>query len=147
MQPVIGCDAHKKFSVFISVDQHGKSSRPVRVDHNRDLYCNYLLTLLSHLDEVKGLMSHYYLFQMMYGMEDDEADRNVLEMIRTAWKSPVNSSWQTTWESLADGGRIEGSSLRHSAGILSQRLRTRCSAIGTDCEPIGCDSAPVRNTS
>ena len=42
MQPVIGCDAHKKFSVFVSVDQHGKPSRPVRVDHDRNLYCEYL---------------------------------------------------------------------------------------------------------
>jgi hypothetical protein len=32
MQPVIGCDAHKHFSVFVSVDQHGKASRPVRVE-------------------------------------------------------------------------------------------------------------------
>ncbi len=45
MQPVIGCDAHKKFSVFVSIDQYGKASRPVRIDHGRDRYNQYLRTL------------------------------------------------------------------------------------------------------
>jgi transposase len=34
----IGCDAHTRYSVFVSVDESGKVSKPVRVDHySRDL--------------------------------------------------------------------------------------------------------------
>ncbi len=60
MQPVIGCDAHKKFSVFVSVDEHGKASRPVRVDHDRDLYCKYLGTLPPGSEIALEATSHWY---------------------------------------------------------------------------------------
>jgi hypothetical protein len=37
MQQWIGCDAHKKFSVFVAVDERGKASHAVRVvnDHEK----------------------------------------------------------------------------------------------------------------
>ncbi len=60
MQPVIGCDAHKKFSVFVSVDQKGKASRPVRVDHDRDLYCQYLRSLPPGSDIALEATGHWY---------------------------------------------------------------------------------------
>ena len=60
MQPVIGCDAHKKFSVFVSVDQHGKPSRPVRVDHDRNLYCEYLRTLPPASEIALEATGHWY---------------------------------------------------------------------------------------
>ena len=60
MQPVVGCDAHKKFSVFVSVDHAGKSSRPVRVDHDRDLYCKYLCSLPPESDIALGATGHWY---------------------------------------------------------------------------------------
>lgn len=60
MQPAIGCDAHKKFSVFVAVDQHGKASRPVRVDHDRDLYCQYLRTLPPSSDIAIEATGHWY---------------------------------------------------------------------------------------
>ena len=60
MQPVIGCDAHKHFSVFVSVDQHGRPSRPVRVDHDRDLYCKYLRTLPSGSEIALEATGHWY---------------------------------------------------------------------------------------
>lgn len=60
MQPVIGCDAHKKFSVFVSVDQNGKASRPVRVDHNRDLYCQYLHSLPAGSEIALEATGHWY---------------------------------------------------------------------------------------
>lgn len=60
MQPVVGCDAHKKFSVFVSVDQHGKASRPVRVDHDRDLYCKYLGTLPPGSEIALEATGHWY---------------------------------------------------------------------------------------
>ncbi|MGA9671262.1 MAG: IS110 family transposase [Terracidiphilus sp.] len=60
MQPVIGCDAHKHFSVFVSVDQHGKASRPVRVDHDRELYCEYLRTLPPGSEIALEATGHWY---------------------------------------------------------------------------------------
>ncbi len=60
MQPVIGCDAHKHFSVFVSVDQHGKASRPVRVEHDRELYCSYLRSLPAGSEIALEATGHWY---------------------------------------------------------------------------------------
>jgi hypothetical protein len=49
-------------------------------------------------------MSHYYLFQTMYQMEEEDQDREVLRLVRDGWKNQANSPWQTTWEDLADHG-------------------------------------------
>lgn len=66
--------------------------------------------LLSHLDEVKGPMSHYYLFQAMYEMRDEKQDREVLRLMRVGWKNQVDSPWQTTWEELieSDASKVHG---------------------------------------
>ena len=38
MKQYIGCDAHARYSVFVSVDETGRIGAPVRVDHfGRDL--------------------------------------------------------------------------------------------------------------
>lgn len=60
MQPVIGCDAHKHFSVFVSIAQHGKASRPVRVDHDRELYCEFLLNLPEGSEIALEATGHWY---------------------------------------------------------------------------------------
>jgi transposase len=60
MQPVIGCDAHKHFSVFFSVDQQGKASRPVRVEHDHDLYCEYLRSLPAGSEIALEATGHWY---------------------------------------------------------------------------------------
>jgi transposase len=38
----IGCDAHKKYSVFVTIDGGGKVSPPDRVVHDREVYRKYL---------------------------------------------------------------------------------------------------------
>lgn len=38
MEQFIGCDAHKKFSVFIAVNEKGQLGAPLRVLHHRELY-------------------------------------------------------------------------------------------------------------
>jgi transposase len=58
--PVIGCDAHKKFHVFVSVDQEGKASAPVRVDHDRDAYCKYLRSLPARSEIALEATGHWY---------------------------------------------------------------------------------------
>jgi hypothetical protein len=59
--------------------------------------------ILAHLDEVKGPMSHYYLFHAIYRMEEINCDELVLDRMRSGWKAQVDSPWQTTWEDLVDG--------------------------------------------
>jgi alpha-L-rhamnosidase len=60
--------------------------------------------VLNHLDEVRGVMSHYYLFQMLYRMEDKTQDEMVVQRMRSQWKNQVDSEWQTSWEELENGG-------------------------------------------
>lgn len=45
MEQFIGCDAHKKFSVFVAVDERGRASKPVKVEHKRETYRSYLQSL------------------------------------------------------------------------------------------------------
>ena len=33
MRAIIGCDVHKRYSVFVAIDTRGKLSKPVRVEH------------------------------------------------------------------------------------------------------------------
>lgn len=42
MQHYIGCDAHRKYSVFVSVDSNGKASPPERVEHDGKEFRRYL---------------------------------------------------------------------------------------------------------
>jgi alpha-L-rhamnosidase len=56
--------------------------------------------ILLHLNEVTGPMSHYYLFRMMYEMEEEQQDAEVLKLMRAGWKNQVESEWQTAWEDL-----------------------------------------------
>ena len=60
--------------------------------------------VLGHLNEVREPMSHYYLFRMMYEMEDEQQEDAVLKLMRTGWKNQVDSEWQTSWEGLENGG-------------------------------------------
>jgi hypothetical protein len=41
----IGCDAHKKFSVFVAVDDKGQAGEALRVMHERPLYRKFLARL------------------------------------------------------------------------------------------------------
>jgi len=45
MEQFIGCDAHKKFSVFSSIDEKGVYGRPIRVGHDREVFRNFLRDL------------------------------------------------------------------------------------------------------
>ncbi len=45
MEQFIGCDAHKKFSVFASIDEKGEYGRTIRVGHERKEFRQYLQEL------------------------------------------------------------------------------------------------------
>ncbi len=41
----IGCDAHKKYSVFVSMNEHGQCDTPMRVEHTREALRAFLAEL------------------------------------------------------------------------------------------------------
>jgi transposase len=48
MEQFIGCDAHKKFSVFVAVNEKGQAGPALRVGHDRQLYREFLARLPAH---------------------------------------------------------------------------------------------------
>src|SRR5208283_2311622 len=48
MEQFIGCDAHKKFSVFVAVNEKGHVGEALRVAHDRQLYREFLARLPAH---------------------------------------------------------------------------------------------------
>src|SRR5580700_5543132 len=48
MEQFIGCDAHKKFSVFVAVNEKGQAGEALRVVHDRQLYREFLARLPAH---------------------------------------------------------------------------------------------------
>jgi hypothetical protein len=48
MEQFIGCDAHKKFSVFVAVNEKGQAGEALRVAHDRKLYRELLARLPAH---------------------------------------------------------------------------------------------------
>ena len=45
MTHYIGCDVHKKYSVFAGLDEGGMVTEPERVEHDRDQFRSYLESL------------------------------------------------------------------------------------------------------
>ena len=48
MEQFIGCDAHKKFSVFVAVNEKGQAGEALRVMHDRQVYREFLARLPPH---------------------------------------------------------------------------------------------------
>ena len=60
MPAKIGCDAHKQFSVFVTIDGKGKTSPAVRVEHNRQEYIDYLHSLPPASEIALEATGHWY---------------------------------------------------------------------------------------
>lgn len=60
MPAVIGCDAHKQFSVFVTIDSKGKTSPAVRVEHYRQKYIDFLHTLPPGSEIALESTGHWY---------------------------------------------------------------------------------------
>ena len=45
MKQYIGCDAHARYSVFVSMDENGRADKPVRVEHDELEMERFLRTL------------------------------------------------------------------------------------------------------
>jgi transposase len=59
MEQFIGCDAHKKFSVFVTVNEKGQAGEALRVAHDRQLYREFLARLPAHSAIAVEASGHY----------------------------------------------------------------------------------------
>jgi transposase len=60
MKPVLGCDAHKRYSVFVSLFEDGKTGAPVRVEHQRESFRQYLKSLAEQSEIAIESTGHWY---------------------------------------------------------------------------------------
>lgn len=60
MEQFIGCDAHKKYSVFVTVNERGEAFEPVRVMHEREQYRRFLRQLPPGSEIALEASGHYY---------------------------------------------------------------------------------------
>ena len=62
MKKYIGCDAHRRYSVFVSVNESGRASPPRRVEHEGAALQEYLASLPGDVDvAVEATGSWYWL--------------------------------------------------------------------------------------
>jgi transposase len=59
MEQFIGCDAHKKFSVFVAVNEKGHAGEAQRVAHEREVYREFLARLPAHSAIAVEASGHY----------------------------------------------------------------------------------------
>lgn len=59
MEQFIGCDAHKKFSVFVAVNEKGQAGEALRVAHDRQLYREFLARLPARSAIAVEASGHY----------------------------------------------------------------------------------------
>jgi len=60
MQQFIGCDAHKRFSVFVAVDERGRASKPTRVEHVQKHFADFLQQLPENSEIAIESTGHWY---------------------------------------------------------------------------------------
>ena len=60
MKQFIGCDVHKRYSVFVSVDETGTASRAVRVAHEGGELAAYLSNLPAGTPVAVETTGHWY---------------------------------------------------------------------------------------
>lgn len=60
MEQFIGCDAHKKYSVFVAVNERGEASQKMQVGHDREPYRRYLEQLPPGSQIALEASGHYY---------------------------------------------------------------------------------------
>jgi transposase len=59
MEQFIGCDAHKKFSVFVAVNEKGHAGEALRVAHDREVYRAFLARLPPQSTIAVEASGHY----------------------------------------------------------------------------------------
>src|ERR1700690_2601858 len=83
MEHFIGCDAHKKFSVFVAVNEKGQAGEAFRAAHDRQLYREFLAQLPAHsLIAVEASGSYSWLVDEMERLGHRSKLANPLEAKR-----------------------------------------------------------------
>jgi hypothetical protein len=59
MKPILGCDAHKRYSVFVQLHEDGKTEPPRRVEHEREEFRAYLNSLGEAADIAIECTGHW----------------------------------------------------------------------------------------
>ena len=70
MEQFIGCDAHKKFSVFVAVNEKGQAGEALRVAHDRELYREFLAQLPAH--SAIAVEANFLVFSRARGLIDND---------------------------------------------------------------------------
>jgi len=66
MSIYVGCDAHKRYSVFAAMNENGQVGSPIRVDHDRVLFRHFLNSLPQGTDiAVETIGSWYWMIDEM----------------------------------------------------------------------------------
>ena len=68
MEEFIGCDAHKKYSVFVTVNERGRASPEVLVGHDREQYRQFLERLPAGSQIALEASGHYYCTLLLTGL-------------------------------------------------------------------------------
>lgn len=69
MEQFIGCDAHKKFSVFVAVNEKGQAGEAIHVAHDREVYRAFLARLPPRSAIAVEASGHYsWLVDEMEGL-------------------------------------------------------------------------------
>lgn len=88
MQQFIGCDAHKRYSVFVAVNEQGQAGRAVRIAHDRELYREFLGQLPQESSIALEASGHYgWLVDEMERMGHHPRLANPLEAKRRMGKT------------------------------------------------------------
>jgi alpha-L-rhamnosidase len=67
---------------------------------------------LAHQDQITQIMAQHFYFKLLYGLDEEKYDAEVIDRIRKGWKGMAESSNQTTWELTAGGSQM------HCYGIV-----------------------------
>jgi transposase len=59
-KPILGCDAHKRYSVFVRLHEDGKTDPPQRVEHQREAFVDFLQNLADPTDIAIESTGHWY---------------------------------------------------------------------------------------
>lgn len=60
MRHIIGCDVHKRYSIFVAINEQGKRSKPVRVEHDRSAFRAFLRSLPAACEIAVEATGHWY---------------------------------------------------------------------------------------
>ena len=93
MQSFLGCDAHKHYSVFVAVDERGKATPPVRIEHNVAAYQRYLDTLPNGTEiAIESTGNWYWIVDLM---EQTGRIWPTRRRPRSAWARPTRPTLST----------------------------------------------------